>query len=107
MIKQIIAVLTLFALLLSTAAIHAPAMRADPTDANEQAAFCRAIDDAGGLDPAGLTRGECLNLARGTASAGANNQVAAICGLTEVQEELGLASKGQCVALFQSGTSSP
>jgi len=78
----------------------APAAYAAP--ANDAAATCKAIDDDGGLDQAGITRGECVNLIKGPASEQSNNFIAAVCGFEFVQDVTGTTNKGQCIKVLRS-----
>ena len=88
--------LVLLAVLLMTLGFVGTAS-ADPTGANDAAEFCRFLDEEGVLDEFGVTRGECVNLVKGPASANANNFVAGLCGIDFVQEDLGVSNKGQCI----------
>ena len=92
----LLAVLSMTLGFVGTASAGAPP---PPPPANEAAELCRSFDEAGFLDAAGvgITRGECVNIFKGQASANANNFIAGFCGLDFVQEDLGVSNKGQCI----------
>src|SRR5215212_5380622 len=69
--------------------------------ANEAAERCRALDEAGVLEDAGVTRGECVNILKQPSSENANNFIAGRCGLDIVQAALGVENKGQCIKLLK------
>ena len=63
--------------------------------------FCREIAEQGGLDEAGATFGECVNILGGPASEQATNFVAGLCGLDFAQEITDTTSKGQCIKVLR------
>jgi hypothetical protein len=93
--------LAVAALALSTTALGATGAGASP--ASDAAEACRQIDEAGELALLGLTRGECVNLLKGSSSDRSSNLIAAFCGLDEVQIAFGVSSKGQCIKAFRAG----
>lgn len=68
--------------------------------ADEAAEICRHLDEAGELDLAGGTRGECINSLHFLPSETFRNTVAGACGFDAVQQRTGTTSKGQCIQFF-------
>jgi len=85
---------------LASGAGHAAAAPIEPKDA---VAFCRLLDERGILDrpELGLTRGECVNEVKGSASEDANNLSAGLCGEGFVLQLTGTTNKGQCIQFFR------
>ena len=78
-------------------AIGSPAS-ANASDAVE---ICRQLDEFDFLDDLNITFGECVNLVKGPASAKANNFIAAICGVDDIQDFTDTTNKGQCIKVFR------
>ena len=87
--------LGMLALPLAMSGLSASAAPATP--AKTAVEFCQALDEAGVLDEAGATFGECVNIFKGPASEQANNFIAGLCGLAGIPEQVGATNKGQCI----------
>jgi hypothetical protein len=99
-VKRLLTLFGLLTVLLSSVAFATPTM-AQGVPANDAAEICRSLDEEGVLDEFGVTRGECVNLFKGPASANANNFIAAVCGVDFIQENLGVSNKGQCIKVVK------
>ncbi len=102
MVRRFVTTLALVALLGPASLAAAPNAKAQESDRPEDAEVCRVLDERGGLEVVGITRGECINFLSGPASPQAANFFAGICGLDFLQVFLGVANKGQCVRLLES-----
>jgi hypothetical protein len=99
-VKRLLTLFGLLTVLISSVAFATPTMAQD-VPANEAAELCRMLDEEGVLEFFGVTRGECVNLVTGPASANANNFIAAICGAEIVQEFTETTNKGQCIKVLR------
>lgn len=96
-LKRSLAAFMLAALLVSTFAFAFAATASADSDASAAVDFCRELDEAGELEEAGVTFGECVNIIKGPSSENANNFVAGLCGLDEALVLTGTTNKGQCI----------
>lgn len=94
MFRVLCTVLFLVVALASTAAARTA------TPANEVAAQCHDLDAREVLKALGVNRGDCVNLLRGPASAGAANFYAAACGYEPDQGGVGATNRGQCLIVL-------
>lgn len=86
------------------AALLASTMWAVPAHAlpaRDAVKLCQASQQAGQLQAAGVTFGECVNLMKGTSSKRANNFIAAFCGVDANVKATGTTSKGQCIKVVK------
>ena len=74
---------------------------AEPGGAKDAVALCQALDEAGELEAAGATFGECVNVIQGPSSEQSNNFIAGLCGLDFALELTGTTSKGQCIKVVR------
>ncbi len=87
------------AALLGGTLLAGPASAAPARDAVEA---CRAFDEQGILERAGVTFGECVNLFKGSDSRNAENFIAGLCGLDFALKFTGTTNKGQCIKVVRS-----
>jgi hypothetical protein len=71
---------------------------AAPTGANEAVERCR---DEALLELRGITRGECVNLAKLLPSDNATSEIAALCSIASIQQVAGATNKGECIQVLR------
>ncbi len=76
-----------------------PAHAAPATGAVE---FCQEFQEAGGLEDAAITFGECVNIVKGPSSGNATNDYAGLCGLDNALVITGTTNKGHCIDVLKS-----
>jgi len=106
-LKRLFGLVALLTVLVSSIGFASPTVAQVGPGNSEAARFCRAVEADGLLGPRDVTRGECINIFKGPASANATNFFAGLCGNKGLQERLGTPNKGQCIKVLEAMAEEP